>query len=248
MAVERAGTFNSADVGVSLRGYLGENSKDVQKATGNKKYAGRYGSWHLGVYNGGGYHASEANENKVVEGRATVRPLADIAPGLQLSYLGLYGKGNAKAVDSLPGYPDYIVNLGMISFEHPQFTLTGQVFMTEGNAKGRWVNPATGDALKTLGYSVFGRVLIPGAESRIHAFGRVDRFDADADDVIAEKTSYTMILGGASITLHKGNMILLVFETTDYEENFGKAKGSVPAMETMLGKDQKAQIVYQIKI
>ena len=245
MAIERAGTFNSADVGVSLRGYFGENSKHVQEKTGSKHYAGRYGSWHFGVYNGGGYHASEANENKVVEGRVTVRPLADVAPGLQLSYLGLYGKGNVVAQGSLP---DYIVNMGMVSFQHPQFTLTGQLFATEGNAKGKWVDPATGDALKTLGYSVFGKVLIPGAEDRIHAFGRFDRFDADADDVIAEKTSYSMFLGGASITLHKGNMILVVFESTDYDENFGPQKGAVPVVGTMLGKDQKAQVVYQIKI
>lgn len=246
MAVERAGIFNSADAGVSLSGSFGGNSKDVQEMTGNSHYSGRYGSWHVGVYNGGGYHASEANENKVVEGRLTVRPLAEVAPGLQLSYFGAYGKGNVAAANGQT--PDYIVNMGMLSYEHPRLTLTGQVFATEGNAKGSWVDPATGDALKTLGYSVFGTVNFPGADERFHVFGRVDRFDADVDDVIADKTAYTMIMGGGAFTLYKGNMILVVFEATDYEKDFGKAKGATPVAGNTLGRDQKAQVVYQIQI
>jgi hypothetical protein len=245
MPVERAGIFNSADAGVSLTGYFGEKMADAAERTGNSHYAGRYGSWHVGIYNGGGYHASEANENKVVEGRVTFRPLAGVAPGLQLSYLGLFGKGNVSSQGSTP---DYMVNLGMVSYEHPEFTVTGQVFATEGNAKGNWLDPVTGDALKTLGYSVFGTAHIPGAERRLSVFGRFDSFDADADHVIAENTAYTMFMGGAAIDLHEGNMILVVFESTDYDENFGSAKGSVPAMGTKLGKDQKAQVVYQIKI
>jgi hypothetical protein len=245
MPIERAGIFNSADVGISLTGYFGEKMADAAERTGNSHYAGRYGSWHVGIYNGGGYHASEANENKVVEGRVTLRPLAGMAPGLQLSYLGLLGKGNVSSQSSTP---DYMVNLGMVSFEHPEFTITGQVFATEGNAKGNWLDPVTGDALKTLGYSAFGSVRVPGALGHLSAFGRFDSFDVDADDVIAEKTTYTMIMGGAAIDLHKGNMILLVFESSDYDESFGSAKGSLPAVGTKLGADQKIQVVYQIKI
>lgn len=244
MAIERAGVLNSADMGISLSGYFGGDSKDVKQMTGNSHYSGRYGSWHVGVYNGGGYHASEANENKVVEGRVTVRPLPEVAPGLQLSYFGLYGKGNVAASGALP---DYIVNMGMISYEHPRFIFTGQVFATEGNAKGSWVDPSN-EALKTLGFSAFGNVNIPGTHDRFHAFARVDRFDADRDDVIADKTAYTMVLGGMAFTLYKKNMILVVFETTDYEKDFGKAKGGTPVPGNMLGKDQKAQVVYQIAI
>ena len=208
MAVERAGTFNSADAGVSLRGYLGETMEDAAKKTGNKKYAGRYGSWHLGVYNGGGYHAAENNENKVAEGRVTIRPLPDVVPGLQLSYLGIYGKGNVAPQSSIP---DYIVNLGMLSYEHPQVVATAQVFATEGNAKGKWVTP-TGEALKTFGGSAFANVKIPGTENRLNAFGRVDYFDADADDVYSDETAYTMVLGGLSFSLQKNNLVMLVFE------------------------------------
>jgi hypothetical protein len=252
MAIERAGTFNSADVGVSVRGYLGEKLVDAKAKTGNKKYAGRYGSWHVGVYNGGGYHAEEMNENKVLEGRLTVRPLPDILPGLQLSGLVLHGKGNVEATveatKAAGSIPDYKVNLGMLSFEHPSVTLTGQVFTTEGNAKGQWVDSATGEALKTQGYSAFANVKIPGADGRLSLLGRFDHFDADSDDVIAEQTAYDLIIGGIAYDMHKGNLLMLVFESTDYEEHF-VGKGKVPSDEAVnLGDEQKIQLVYQIKM
>ncbi|MDY6951852.1 MAG: hypothetical protein SWE60_10085, partial [Thermodesulfobacteriota bacterium] len=113
MAVERAGTFNSADAGVSLRGYFGGKLKDAAEKTGSHYYDGKYGSWHLGVYNGSGYHASEENNNKALEGRLTVRPLPEAIPGLQLSYFGISAEGNKEAVNG--DYPDYNVNLGMVS-------------------------------------------------------------------------------------------------------------------------------------
>jgi len=56
MFVERNGNFNSADFGATFGALLGgEIDKEYQK-TVNKKYPGRYGSFAVGVYNGGGYH------------------------------------------------------------------------------------------------------------------------------------------------------------------------------------------------
>jgi len=245
MPIERAGIFNSADVGVSLSGYFGEKLEDAGAKTGNTHYAGQYGSWHVGVYNGGGYHAAEANENKVLEGRVTVRPLADALPGLQLSYLGILGKGNVAPQSSLP---DYEVHMAMLSFERPGAAATGQVFVTKGNAKGKLVDPATGEALKTLGYSLFGTVGIPGADHRLSAFARFDRFDSDADGIVAKEATYTMVMGGAAVTLYEGNMLLVGLESTDYGADFGAAKGAAPEVGTKLGKDHKFQVVYQIKI
>jgi hypothetical protein len=250
MAIERAGTFNSADLGVSLAGYLGAELDDAKQRTGNSHYAGCHGSWHLGIYNGGGYHAAENNQNKVLEGRLTVRPAPDALPGLQLSYLGIFGEGNVAQTESdnkAEGEPpDYLVNLGMLSFEHPSLVLTAQYFATEGNAKGSWV--AGQAALKTEGYSVFGNFRIPTADSRWSLFGRYDHFDADKDHVIADQTAYDMILGGIVCDVHKGNLLMLVYETTDYEAHAG-GKGKIPTEEALnLGKDQKIQVVYQIKL
>jgi hypothetical protein len=260
MAIERAGTFNSADVGVSLRGCFGESMPNAKERTGNSHYAGRYGSWHLGLYNGGGYHATENNENKALEGRLTVRPLPDVVPGLQLSYLGIFGKGNvvepAAADMAASGIPDYKVHLGMLSFEHPALIVTGQIFTTVGNAEGNWTDPVTGEALTTSGYSAFANWKLPGSEGRWSLFGRYDHFDADADDVIACETAYDMVFGGIAYDLYKGNLLMLGFETTDYADN-ALGKGRVPTAILLgeggeslgnLGKDQKIQIVFQIKL
>ncbi|NPB08741.1 MAG: ATP synthase F0 subunit B, partial [Thermodesulfobacteria bacterium] len=62
MPRERAGTFNSADVGVGVMGYFGGQlpADYVRELTRHyplfNHYAGRFGSWHFGVYNGSGYH------------------------------------------------------------------------------------------------------------------------------------------------------------------------------------------------
>ncbi len=240
MAIERAGVFNSADVGVNLAGYFGGRLEEAKERTGNSHYDGRYGSWHVGVYNGSGYHAAETNENKVGEVRLTARPLPEVVPGLQVSYFGIFGKGNTALS------PDYMVNLGMLSFEHPMVILTAQYFQTEGNAKGTWVDTTSGKVLKTRGYSAFANVKIPGTDSRLSAFGRYDFFDIDIDDLIADKTAYSMVFAGLAYDLYKGNLILLTVEYTDYEVD-AAGKGKVPVAGQNLGKDQKIQAVYQIK-
>lgn len=238
MAIERAGVLNSADLGVSLRGNFGGKLEDAAKKTGNNHYTGKYGSWHIGVYNGSGYHASENNENKVIEGRLTVRPLPDIIPGMQFSYFGLYGKGNTEQS------PDYIVNLGMLSVEHPIYTITGQFIATTGNAKGTWID-SVGEELKTQGFSVFGQVNAFKSVG-LALFGRYDNFDIDKDDLLADETAYSMIIGGVSYNLHKGNMIVFNIETTSYEKDSG-GKGKLPVYDNNLGDDIKVQLVYQIK-
>jgi hypothetical protein len=239
MAVERAGVFNSADLGIGLYGYFGGKLENAREKTGNSFYDGLYGSWHLGVYNGSGYHAVEANENKAAEMRATIRPLPLLVPGLQVSYFGVFAKGNiAKS-------PDYNVRLGMISYEHPFAAITAQYFTTDGNAKGTWID-STDKALKTEGYSIFGNFKIGGKNVPLSLFGRYDFFDTDADHMVAEKTAYNMIVAGLSYDLHKGNLIMLTFEITDYEEDAGE-KGKLPETGNNLGDDQKMQLVYQIK-
>jgi len=59
-------------------------------------------------------------------------------PGLQASYFGLYGKGNASSSARFGGpfyeyFPDWIVHLGFLSYQHPWFTLTAQTFAAKGN-------------------------------------------------------------------------------------------------------------------
>jgi len=250
MAVERAGIFNSSDLGVGLMGYLGGKLPDAKKLTGNDHYDGRFGSWHIGVYNGPGYHAVEENQNKVVEGRITIRPLPMIKQlaGLQLSYLGIYGEGNTEYIDANGDnvFPEYALHLGMLSYENPWVIFTGQYFTTLGNASGSLVD-AEFDALETMGYSFFGNVRLPVFDKRISLFGRYDYFDADIGDDVAEDTAYETIVGGIAITIYKGNLLLLSYETTDYEEDSGGTKGEPPVEGNNLGNDNKFQVVLQVK-
>jgi hypothetical protein len=244
MAIERAGVFNSSDSGVSLRGYFGGVLEDAEEKTGSHYYPGRYGSWHVGVYNGSGYHASEANNNKAFEGRLTLRPLPDVIPGLQLSYLGIYGEGNKENVAG--DWPDYVVNMGYLSYEHPWLILTGQYFTTEGNAGGKWVDPVTGDALQTVGYSFFGNLKLPVLDRKLSLFGRYDHFDQDDDGKIGDDADYDMYIGGLVYDIYHGNLLMFCYETTDYGDDAGK-KTEAPKAGNSLGDDYKVQAVLQIK-
>ena len=202
MFVERNKTFNSADFGVTVVSLLGgEIDKEYQKKV-NDKYPGRYGSMAFGVYNGGGYHASEKNENKVLEGRLTIRPLPDIVPGLQFSYFGLTGKGN-KDTD-----PDWTTNLGFASFEHEYVVLTGQYYWGKGNQGGSDENDKDG-------YSIFTEIK---PMNKFSIIGRYDKFDPNTDVDDDDNTRY--IIGAAYHLdkLHK-NMIVLDYDSVSYEDS-----------------------------
>ena len=245
MPIERAGTFNSADIGVSLRGYFGGKLEEAEEKTGSHYYDGKYGSWHLGVYDGSGYHAKEHNSNKPFEARLTLRPLPDVIPGLMLSYFGIFaGKGND---DNNPAgvFPDYGVNMGMLSYENPRLTLIGEYFTTEGNKSGTWVD-AQGHALETKGYSIFGNLKLPVLENKLSLFGRYDHFDQDDNGMIAFDADYDMVIGGLAYDLYKGNILMLAYETTDYGPNAGE-KGKLPVPNNNLGDDEKLQLVLQLK-
>jgi hypothetical protein len=202
MFIERNGTFNSADFGLTFMSLLGgEVDKEYQKKV-SSKYPGRYGSMAFGVYNGGGYHASEKNENKVLEGRLTVRPLPDIIPGLQFSYFGLTGKGNKDTE------PDWTTNLGFASFEHKYVALTGQYYWGKGNQKGNDENDKDG-------YSIFAEVK---PNKKFSLIGRYDKFDPNTDVDDDDNTRYIV---GAAYHLDKPhkNMILLDYDHVNYEDS-----------------------------
>ncbi|MCL5992033.1 MAG: hypothetical protein M1419_08020, partial [Bacteroidetes bacterium] len=156
MFMERAGLFNSADFGLTAACLLGGEMDDNYKKTVNKEYAGKFGSFALGVYNGSGYHGLEKNTGKTLQTRLTIRPVAEILPGLQFSYLGIFGSGNQAKIDTLTNWeaPDFNVNTGMVSYEQEYFTVTGQFESGEGNYKGSMIN-SENSALKHQGYSVF---------------------------------------------------------------------------------------------
>ncbi len=177
MFMERNGLFNSADIGFTVGSNLGPDLPAEYRNNVSGSYAGRYGSWQLGVYNGGGYHASERNNNKVVEARGSLRPLPDQLPGLQVHLFGVHGKGNQPEPDPPAKLPDYDVLAGMVSYEHKQFVLTGQWYSGEGNASGSAVQ-SDASARPQWGQSYFGEVRLTKTRN-MSLFARYDRFDTD---------------------------------------------------------------------
>jgi hypothetical protein len=264
MPIERAGVFASADLGASIMGYFGGELEDAAGKTGNKAYAGKYGSWHVGVFNGPGYTGIEANQNKVFEGRLSLRPLPDMIPGLQLSYFYLTGDGNTKYNTKLvpvtgrvrqTDWPYYRVQMGMISFEHPMVTATAQYFVVDGNAKGTWVRVKKNNRIQDLqgvGYSYFLNVKVPGTDNKLSIWGRYDYFDIDNQEIFvrhgrSESSAYVMQIYGISYDIYKGNLIMLAWEATDYK-NDADLKGKLPVIANQLGYESKFQVVYQIKL
>ena len=219
MFIERNGIFNSADVGVTFTSLLsGEMPQDYQGKV-NSHYAGRYGSIQAGIYNGGGYAASEKNKNKVLEGRLTLRPSPDVVPGLQLTYFGTTGKGNTDPEVT------WATNLAFGSFESEPIVLTGQYYWGKGQQNG--ANETEKD-----GYSFFTELklynMFKDPMNRFSVIGRYDHFDPDTKNKDDENTRYIAGLAYYLDKPHK-NMILLDYDTVNYKQTGKKDDKRVQA-------------------
>ena len=210
MFMERVEIFNSADFGFTFAGYFGgELDKDYQQ-TVNNKYPGRFGSFAIGIYNGGGYHAEEANQTKNFEARLTVRPLPDQIPGLQISELVMIGKGNDGG--TLNDQDDWNTFATMLSYEHRLGTLTGTVVSGFGNKKGDWSEDDD-----YTGFSLFAEAK-PTQNWRV--IGRYDYFDKE--DPNADKTAETRIIGGIGYDFGHKNILIFDYEVLNYEADLPK--------------------------
>ena len=208
MFLERNNTFNSADIGVTFVSLLGGTMDENYQKNVNKYYPGRYGSMSFGIYNGCGYHAAEKNENKVLEGRLTLRPLPDVVPGLQLTYFGTTGKGNTDPE------VNWTTNLAFGSFESEPIVLTGQYYWGKGQQNG--ANETEKD-----GYSFFTELklynMFKDPMNRFSVIGRYDHFDPDTNNKDDENTRYIAGLAYYFDKPHK-NMILLDYDNVDYKQ------------------------------
>lgn len=205
MAIERNRIFNSADFGVSIGGNIGaEMDKDfVQNVNGAMK--GKYLSYVIGLYNGGGYSGSEKNTNKVIAGRLSYRPFPNHLPALQMSTYFNMGKGNTE--DS----PNFNQWLGFLAWTGQRLTLTAQYHKGEGDFRGEYVDENDpGKALKNSGYSFFGEYHFGRTPWAI--FGRHDRFELK--DETPEVTQ--RYIGGIAYRISDNIRLIL---DTEYDKN-----------------------------
>ncbi len=209
MFIERNGILVSADYGLTFETLLGGYVDEDYQKNVNSAHPGRYGSIEAGVYNGGGYTATENNKNKVFEGRVTVRPLPDIIPGLQFTYFGITGKGNTSAE------PDWKTNLAFASFEHEYFVLTGQYLWGKGRQDGA-------DANEKKGYSFFTELklydMFKDPVNRFSLIGRYDHFDPNTN---IKNDWNARFISGVAYYIDKPhkNMVLLDYDTVNYKQS-----------------------------
>ncbi|TAN61382.1 hypothetical protein EPN18_06775 [bacterium] len=227
---DKRGVITSSDLGVSALGNLGGKLTKEQIAdVGNSNYVGRYGSYHIGAYNGGGYsNATENNTNKAVEGRLTVRPLPDILPGLQLTYFGVIGKGNTANAGVLSPQ-EWTNNTGFLSFQHRYGVVSAEYFTGKGSFTGDTSTPKRKD-----GYSFFGKITAPMYD-KVSLFGRYDVFDPNKD---VRKDRLKTVIAGASYKIYGENYLVAAFEKTSYEHDDTRDK-------IRPQDDKKGQIVLQ---
>lgn len=170
MYTDRYDISTSADFGIMVEGLIGGVLTGDKTDYLSSGHNGRYGSYAIGLFNGGGYHQIEQNNNKVVESRLTLRPLPDIAPGIQISWALALGKTN------LPGNQgDYLMNLFFLSSENRILRFTAQYYRGTGSYDGS-LTDISGTSYKNNGYSLFAEILIP--ETPISLFSRYDSFDS----------------------------------------------------------------------
>lgn len=203
MFTDRYDLLISADFGISYAGLIGgEINKEYQERV-SSYYPGRYGSFCFGVYNGGGYHALEKNNNKIIEGRLSLRPLPDFIPGFQLSYTFSYGKSNTPL--NIADYRLNVIHLSSVSAKHK---LIVQYYSGTGGYNGDYTDE-DGLSYRNEGYSGFAEIMIP--RTKLSVFSRYDKLVSYQDNNISQET----LIAGLTYRFLK-NKVLLNYDQNEY--------------------------------
>jgi hypothetical protein len=166
MFLEKTEILSSADFGFIYEGLIGGEIDEKYQKEVNSGYPGKYGSFSFGMYNGGGYHNVELNNNKTFEARLTLRPLPSIMPGLQTGYAFAIGKANIPN-----NVADFNMNVFYLSSESKHHVLMGQYYTGTGDYGGRYLDTAF-VSYKNSGYALFGEFKLPK-----HPFSLVGRYE-----------------------------------------------------------------------
>jgi hypothetical protein len=223
------GIQSTSDLGVSVQGPIGGLMGADYLKFAAKPFAGKWGGYYVGLYNGPGFNNSENNNNKVFTGLVYVRPLpmVPVLRGLQLAYVGSYGKSNSNfAAGSGPvtEYPDFQANIVQASLQHEYFTVMGQYYWGKATAISTEEN-------ERKGYLVDAFVRVPMME-KLRVFGKYYYYDPNRDQA---DRGYKTYVAGLSYDMAAEFMPFVAFERRNYD--------SAPAGN---GFD-KYQIGFQVK-
>lgn len=220
MAVERNGLYNSAGFGILLGGNIGPKMDKAYLKEVSSSMKGKWASFAIGLYNGGGYSKFEENLNKVVEGTIHLRPFANSIPQIQLTTGFNIGKGNkireANVAGNIPEDPDFQQFLFHGAYVGKYINLGAQYHFGKGDFKGKMAD-ATNKAYKNNGYSFFGEYKFEKVPFSI--FARYDFFNIDET-----KTEKIREIAGIRYTMYKGIHVLLTAENDITEISGNKMK------------------------
>lgn len=203
MFSDRYHLVSSADFGVTFAGLIGEEISEEYQEKVSSDYPGQYGSFSFGIYNGGGYHALEYNNNKIIEGRISLRPLPYIIPGVQFSYSFSRGKANTETNNA-----DYRLNIFHLSSVSAGHKLMLQYYRGKGGFGDQYIS-ADGYSYRNEGYSGFAELMIP--ETRFSLFTRYDKLISYQEDEISRET----FIAGLTYRFLK-NKVLLNYDRYKY--------------------------------
>lgn len=216
--MDRVGLITSADYGFTVGANLFGDLEGTKKKHVSSFKAGRYGSFALGLYNGGGYATRDYNNRTTFQSRLSVRPLPEFIPGLQFSHLMVYGRGNRTenfvldASASMPVIvhdpPKWELQGAMISFEHAYFVATAMAEMGMGDLAGELVD-AEGKAIEHRGHSLFLELRYP--EKPVSLIGRYDHFQRNVDD---DDAQFDRFVYGVAFHFSKEVTTMLNIEST----------------------------------
>jgi len=206
-----------ADLGVVNLGVFGGYMDEDYLQYAAKPFAGKWGGYMLGVYNGSGFDTAENNNNKVISGLVYVRPFpyTPFLNGLQLAYVGTYAESNnnfAPGSGPVNSFPSWQVNIGQISLQNPHFTVMGQYYWGKGTR-------ASTEENDRRGYLVSGFLRIPGLE-KLRAFGKYYYYDPNTNRSDDERNIFVT---GLSYDLTKEFMPFIAWEHQDNKVNSGLA-------------------------
>lgn len=210
------GIQSSADLGIVNQGVFGGYMDDEYLEFASKPFAGKWGGYMIGLYNGAGYDTPENNNNKVVSGLVYLRPLptAPILKGLQLAYIGTYGQSNtnyAKGQGPTTEFPAWQTNIGQVSLQHSYFSIMGQYYWGKGTK-------SASEEKDRKGYLASAFVRVPGIE-KLRVFGKYYTYDPDTD---ADKKDYAVYVAGLSYDWSKEFMPFVSWERGDNNVNAGR--------------------------
>lgn len=230
---DELGIQASADFGIANQGVFGGYMDEDYLKYASKAFAGKWGGWMAGIYNGPGYSNSESNNNKVASGLVYLRPLpgVPVLKGLQLAYVGSYGKSNSNfATGVTTDFPDWQANIAQASLQNKWFAVMGQYYWGKATATSNEEN-------KRKAWLVDAFVRVPGVE-KARVFGKYYNYtpNTEVQNASSANNGWITAVGGISYDVSKEFMPYIAWEHRSYD-----------IQTASLHNSDKYQVGFQLK-